>query len=147
DRVNLERSLAVGDRFGGHYVLGHVDGVGTVLARREGGGETRLRIDAGDWVRWIIPKGSIAVDGVSLTVTEVEGRSFGVAVVPYTLQQTALGDRRPGDKVHLECDPFGKWIFQAVREIIAGRPPRDLAEALRAAGYLAAGGAEGEGGR
>lgn len=147
DRVNLERSLAAGDRFGGHYVLGHIDGVGTIRARREEGGEVRFRIDAGEWIRWIIPKGSIAVDGISLTVTEVEGSSFGVAIVPFTIEQTTLGFRRPGDRVHLECDHFGKWVFQAVRELAAGPPPRDLADALRRAGYLPAGGAEGEDGR
>ena len=110
--VNLERSLRLGDRLGGHMVSGHVDGVGQVLAVEDpgdGGRVIRLRVPAG-LARYLIEKGSIAIDGISMTVVEPEGRDFAVAVIPETLDVTSLGSAEVGQEVHLEADPVGKWI-------------------------------------
>lgn len=111
-RVNLERALRAGDRLGGHLVQGHVDGVGTV--RRVGQREDALLMDIAvpaAVARVTVPLGSIAVDGVSLTVNAVRGRNVvQVSLIPYTLQHTTLGDRRVGDRVHLEGDTIGKYV-------------------------------------
>ncbi|MBI4603807.1 MAG: riboflavin synthase [Planctomycetes bacterium] len=123
DEANLERSLRVGDVLGGHYVTGHVDGVGTVLQRRAEGDQVTFRIEAPRRLfRQVIPKGSVAVDGISLTVVEVDraGGWFSFAAIPHTLERTALRHRPPGSKVNLETDAFGKWVLHALEEI-AGR--------------------------
>ena len=114
-RVNLERSLAVGDSLGGHFVTGHIDGVGNVVARD----------DQGDWTTmWfsypaelgcqLASKGSVAVDGVSLTLVDVEPLRFGVALIPHTLAHTTLGSRAPGDEVNLETDILAKYVQRLV---------------------------------
>jgi riboflavin synthase len=110
--VNLERSLRLGDRLGGHLVSGHVDGVGRIVAVEDpgdGGRLIRFRVPEG-LERYLIEKGSIAIDGISMTVVEPEGREFAVAVIPETLEVTSLGSAEPGQPVHLEADPVGKWI-------------------------------------
>lgn len=120
DAVNLERSLAVGDRFGGHYVTGHVDGTGTVRSRRPEGDQVLFEVGgAPELLRQIIPKGSIAVDGISLTVIDVDRRVgfFSFAVIPHTLKWTTLDERRPGSTVNLETDAFGKWVLHALGEL------------------------------
>ena len=125
-RVNLERALRMGDRLGGHLVQGHVDGIGTVehVADRE---DARL-IDVAvpdDLAAVSLPLGSIAVDGVSLTVNARPGPSVvQISLIPFTLQHTALGDRRPGDRVHLEGDTVGKWV----RHLMSGKGQVSSAE-------------------
>jgi riboflavin synthase len=111
DRVNLERPLTLGAMLGGHLVTGHVDGIGTVVAHRpEGGGSVmRLRAPAA-LAPLLVYKGSIAVDGVSLTVADLAEEDFSVALIPYTLQHTTLGERRPGNAVNLEADLLGKYV-------------------------------------
>ena len=115
DRVNLERALAVGARLGGHFVQGHVDGVGTV----------DLIDRSGDWVdmwfrvppemtRLMVPKGSIAVDGISLTLVNVEADRFSVALIPHTLEVTTLGRRAVGDSINLELDVLGKYVARLI---------------------------------
>jgi riboflavin synthase len=116
-RVNLERPLALGGRLGGHLVQGHVDGVGRVLERRpagEGGEEVRVDLP-GDLARYVVEKGSIAVDGVSLTVAGVGQGWFAVALVPHTLAATTLGERAPGDPVNLEVDVVAKYVERLVQ--------------------------------
>lgn len=109
--VNLERALALGGRLGGHLVTGHIDGVGTVAARRREGNALLFHFRAPPEVlRYVIPKGSIAVDGVSLTVAAVEGERFSVSLVPHTAAQTSLGRLEPGDAVNLEADLIGKYV-------------------------------------
>ncbi|MHB8418684.1 MAG: riboflavin synthase [Myxococcales bacterium] len=110
-RVNLERAVALGDRLGGHLVLGHVDGPGRVTgARREGGGRW-LEIEASPAVvPFLLEKGSIALDGVSLTVNGVAGSRFYVLLIPETLARTNLGDRQVGEAVNLEADVIGKYV-------------------------------------
>ncbi len=118
DRVNLERPLTLGAMLGGHLVTGHVDGVGTVTAvRSEGDGKVlRLRAPAG-LAPLLVYKGSIAVDGVSLTVADLAEEEFSVALIPYTLQHTTLGERRPGDAVNLEADLLGKYVARLLTRL------------------------------
>lgn len=114
--VNLERSLRVGDRLDGHLVAGHVDGLGAVIAiddSRDGGRRMRIEIDRA-LQRYLIDKGSITIDGVSLTVVEPAGACFDVALIPITLARTTLGDARVGRTVNVEVDMIGKWIEKFV---------------------------------
>jgi riboflavin synthase len=115
-RVNLERPLALGGRLGGHLVQGHVDGVGRVLDRRPVGESEEVRVELPeDLARYVVEKGSIAVDGVSLTVAAAGPDWFAVALVPHTLAATTLGERGPGDPVHLEVDVVAKYVERLVQ--------------------------------
>ncbi len=115
ERVNLERSLQVGDRLGGHFVFGHVDGVGRVVDLRREGTGYRLAIEApADLARLIAVKGSIAVDGVSLTVADLAGRVFEVALIPHTAEVTTAGGYRPGRAVNLEADMLARYVERLV---------------------------------
>ena len=108
--VNLERALRVGEELGGHIVSGHVDGVGEVVRALSDGESLRVQIRApAPLHRYVAPKGSIAVDGVSLTVNEVEGEVFGVNLIPITRTGTTLGDLRGGDRVNLEADMLARY--------------------------------------
>lgn len=110
-QVNLEKALTPLSRLGGHIVSGHVDGVGTVLARREDARSLRLRIEApAVLARYIAHKGSICVDGVSLTVNEVTGRVFELNIVPHTARATILAGYRPGSRVNLEVDVIARYL-------------------------------------
>jgi riboflavin synthase len=114
-RVNLERPVALGGRLGGHLVQGHVDGVAKVLDRKPVGEGEEVRIELPpDLARYVVEKGSIAVDGVSLTVAGVGHGWLTVALVPHTLEVTTLGDRRPGDPVQLEVDVVAKYVERLV---------------------------------
>ena len=116
DRVNVERPLTLASRLGGHLVQGHVDGVGEVVAAERAGDGATLRIRLPDGLsRFVAEKGSIAVDGVSLTVAAEEDGAFSVALVPHTLAATTLGDRRPGSKVNLEVDVLSKYVERLAR--------------------------------
>lgn len=111
-RVNLERAMQLGERLGGHLVSGHVDGTGRLTAVddvSDGGRVLSFELDSG-LERYLIQKGSITVDGVSLTVVDPSGPTFSVAAIPVTLDLTNLGALRPGDSVHVEADLVGKWI-------------------------------------
>ncbi len=111
DEVNLERSLRVGDRLGGHFVLGHVDGIGVIAAVSPASGQITLRLRCSpETLSQLIPKGSVAVDGISLTVVEVTPADFSIAVLPYTLEQTTLRRKKTGDKVNIELDVIGKYV-------------------------------------
>jgi riboflavin synthase len=114
-RVNLERPLPLGGRLGGHLVQGHVDGIAEVLDRTPVGDGEEVRIELPpDLERYLVEKGSITVDGVSLTVAAVGPGWFGVALVPHTLEVTTLGERRPGDPVQLEVDVVAKYVERLV---------------------------------
>jgi riboflavin synthase len=114
-RINLERALKAGDELGGHIVTGHVDGVGRVADMRADGSSVRLMVEApADLARYLAPKGSIALDGISLTVNEVAKSSFGVNIVPHTLTRTTLGAKRPGDLVNLEADVLARYVARAM---------------------------------
>ncbi len=118
DKVNLERSLRMGDTLGGHLVQGHIDGVGTI----------RSREPQQDWdLVWfscptnlaeqMVPKGSVAVDGVSLTIVDVDANGFSIALIPHTLSITTLGAKKVGDKVNLETDILGKYVWKYVQQL------------------------------
>jgi riboflavin synthase alpha subunit len=111
DEVNLEPALRAGDPLGGHYVQGHVDGVGSVRGIDRKGEDVRLRVEAPpDVLRYCVEKGSITVDGVALTVTSLSEDEFEVALVPHTLAVTTLGKLEPGDAVNLEADVLAKYV-------------------------------------
>ena len=113
-QMNLERSLKVGDELGGHFVSGHVDGQGKVLAVVPEAGSHRVTVEVPqELARFIAPKGSVAVDGVSLTVNEVSGATFGVNIIPHTWSETTLGGLRPGDAVHIEIDMLARYVARA----------------------------------
>jgi riboflavin synthase len=110
-RVNLERPLKVGDELGGHIVAGHVDGVGRVLSAVPEHGSTRWRFEVPHELgRYIAPKGSVAVNGVSLTVNEVDGAAFGVNIIAHTASVTNFGLMRPGDAVNIEIDTVARYV-------------------------------------
>ena len=114
-RVNLERAMAVGGRLGGHIVQGHVDGVSTLLQRAPGTRSDELRFGlAPDLARYVVEKGSITVDGVSLTVAATDAGSFTVALIPTTLAHTTLGALAPGDTVNIEVDVVAKYVERLV---------------------------------
>ena len=111
DEVNLERALKVGDRFGGHIVSGHIDGTGSLITKEQRGNSIYMEVGAGkEIMRYIIEKGSVAIDGISLTVNKVMSESFSLNIVPHTLEVTTLDTRRSGDTVNIETDIIGKYI-------------------------------------
>ena len=114
--VNLERALKAGDELGGHIVSGHVDGVGRVADRRQDGGSIRYVVEApAALAKFIAPKGSIAVDGVSLTINEVEGARFGVNIIPITQRETNLGGTHIDNAVNLEIDPVARYVARLLQ--------------------------------
>ena len=114
--VNLETALRAGDPLGGHYVQGHVDGVGRVRSSEPEGEGRRVWIDApAELLRYTVEKGSITVEGVSLTVAALDDAGFAVALVPHTLEQTTLGELGPGDEVNLEVDVLAKYVERLLR--------------------------------
>ena len=114
--VNLERALRLGDEFGGHVVLGHVDGVASIIDRRPEGESVRFSFDAPTHLaRSIAPKGSVALDGVSLTVNEVAGSRFGVNIIPHTQSCTSFGAARIGDRVNLEIDVLARYVARLLQ--------------------------------
>lgn len=109
--INLERALRLGDELGGHIVSGHVDGVAEVIEVHDEGDSTRFSLRApSQLARFIAPKGSVALNGTSLTVNEVEGDTFGINVIPHTKQETTWGDVRVGDQVNLEIDTLARYV-------------------------------------
>ena len=113
-KVNLERSLRVGDRLGGHWVTGHIDGTGELVARRDGGANLVLVVRAPALLRHIVEKGSIAIAGVSLTVNAVDAETFSVAIIPHTREMTTLGELAVGDRINLETDILAKHLEKLV---------------------------------
>ncbi len=108
--VNLERALKIGEELGGHIVSGHVDGMAEIIAREEEGGAVRFRLDAPrELAKFIAPKGSVALDGTSLTVNKVEGTRFDVLLIHHSLQVTTWGERQVGDRVNLEIDTMARY--------------------------------------
>lgn len=121
DGVNLERALALGDRIGGHMVQGHVDGRGVLQGMEKDGNSINLRINCGSEVlKYVVEKGFITVDGASLTVTEVDDAGFGLAIIPFTLDNTTLNERNVGDAVNIEVDVTAKYVEKLMTPHIEG---------------------------
>ena len=111
--MNLERAMRADARFDGHIVQGHVDGTGEIRSIRRAGSDVILQTECGpEFAHQLVPKGSIAIDGVSLTVIEPDASGFAVALIPHTLEVTTLGERREGDLVNLELDVLGKYVLR-----------------------------------
>ena len=139
DQVNLERAMRPDGRLGGHIVQGHVDGIGRIERIDRAGGQWTISISAERAImEMTIPKGSVAVDGVSLTIAsvEVERGVFNVSLIPETLERTNLGARRPGDRLNIEVDIIGKWIKKRLDEMLGVSVGGELTmEKLRRAGF------------
>lgn len=141
DSVNVERSLRVGDRVDGHFVQGHVECVGRVRASRADRGDYRLAVEIPDeYLRFVIPKGSITIDGVSMTVVDVADGAFSVVVIPTTWECTTLGKRREGDSINVETDILSRTVVARVDALLQRSTERStsreaaLRESLRAIG-------------
>ncbi len=133
-KVNLERALQLSARIGGHLVSGHVDAVGRIRERREEGNGWRIFIDAPDAVlRYVIKKGSIAIDGISLTVADVDKKGFSIAMIPHTAKLTTLGFKSAGDSVNLEADIIGKYVERLLPGRVEGGVSLEL---LRKTGFV-----------
>ena len=115
--VNLERPLRLGDELGGHLVLGHVDGLAQIIERRAEAESERFVFESPDELaQFIAPKGSVALDGVSLTVNEVSKNRFGVNIIPHTLSRTNLGQAQPGQRMNFEIDPIARYVARLLRQ-------------------------------
>lgn len=146
--VNLERALPVSGRLGGHIVQGHVDATGRIASIRPMGDSWTVYVDASpELMRYIVTKGSVAVDGISLTVAESADRTFSLSIIPHTWQNTTLSEKRAGDTVNVECDILGKYVEKLLGGYIAGggdvpgfeRRPRGVTmDLLERSGYVAA---------
>jgi riboflavin synthase len=138
DRVNLELALTPSSRLGGHLVSGHVDGIGTVLERRPEARSVRIRIEApASLAKYIAEKGSICVNGVSLTVNAVQGNAFDLNIVPHTLQATTLAALQVGHTVNLEVDQIARYLERLLQGEAAARPATTITQAfLSEHGYL-----------
>lgn len=118
DPVNLERAMLANGRFGGHIVQGHVDGVAIITNRTPDANAIRFEfrpVDGAIEAKYLIPRGSIAIDGISLTLTRADEDGFAVSIIPHTLQETALAHKHPGDSVNIECDVLGKYVEHLLR--------------------------------
>ncbi len=133
-QVNLERALQLSARIGGHLVSGHVDAVGRIREKREEGNGWRIFIDApASVLRYVIKKGSIAVDGISLTVADVDAAGFSIAMIPHTAKLTTLGFKKAGDGVNLESDIIGKYV----ERLLSGRVEGGVSlELLKKTGFV-----------
>jgi len=136
-RVNLERALRLSDRLGGHLVTGHVDGLARIVERRQEGNAWRFRFQSDATLcGQMVDKGSVAVDGVSLTVNQVKEDSFTLAVIPHTLAMTTLQESNVGDDVNIETDLIGKYVARFLRNDGHGKPQGVTMEALAKHGFL-----------
>ena len=118
EKVNIERSLRVGDRLGGHFVTGHVDGVGTIKEKKQTTDQCTMSFSVENkFTDMMIEKGSVAIDGISLTIVDIANGVFTVALIPFTLASTTLGFKKVGDQVNIEIDMMGKWIKKLLTNI------------------------------
>lgn len=136
DRVNLERAMKLGDRLDGHMVQGHIDGVGVIRSIRSVGDDYRITIYAEpEIMRYVAQKGSIAVDGISLTIAEVNENSFTVAIIPQTLSSTTINEKKAGSTVNLETDIIGRYVYKYISKI-AESDDKSLMTKLEVGGFL-----------
>lgn len=137
DKVNLEMALAIGDRLGGHFVQGHVDGTGTIDKIESHPGQCTMWFSVStELSQNMIEKGSVAVDGISLTVVDLAPGKFSVALIPYTLENTSLGNKKVSDRVNIETDILGKWVRKLQSAWASERQGTGLTmESLKAKGF------------
>lgn len=136
ENVNIERALRVGDRLGGHFVTGHVDGIGTIKGKKQSTDQCTMSFSVEKiFTDMMIEKGSIAIDGISLTIVDLADGAFSVALIPYTLASTTLGFKKVGDPVNIEIDMMGKWIKRLLANI-HGRKTGITQEQLIEQGFL-----------
>ena len=136
DAVNLEPSLAIGDRLGGHLVSGHVDCVGSVVSCAADARSLRLTVELpAEYARYVARKGSVCIDGVSLTVNEVSGNRFGVNIIPHTAEVTILGEYAPGRKVNIEVDLLARYLERLLGKDDNGAPTELTKDFLQEHGY------------
>lgn len=139
DPVNLERALALGERLGGHLVLGHVDAVAEVLSVKYRANALEVRVSLPVSLRpYLAPKGSVAIDGISLTVTDVTAEDFGLGLIPHTVAATTLRDVRPGQKVNVEADVLARYVWQALSAAGESNAVQALSKESSAQGGLTA---------
>ena len=132
--VNLERALRLADRLGGHIVSGHVDCIGTIIKKRTEGEYTFYTLEAPlELLKYIVQKGSVAIDGISLTVVECDSKTFSVAIIPHTLTATNIGAKGVGDRVNLEADIIGKYVEKLLGK---GESGPGLMELLKQEGFI-----------
>lgn len=133
-KVNIERAMGAHGRFGGHFVMGHVDGIGTIVDMRKAGESWAVTVEVPlDITRYIVKKGSVAIDGISLTVNEQRDKIFTVNIIPFTALKTTIGQKSPGDKVNIETDIIGKYVESFVTKNRQGGVDLDF---LYAHGYI-----------
>jgi len=136
-KVNLERALRLSDRLGGHFVTGHIDGLAQVIERRMDGNAWRYTFQADTALcNLLVDKGSVAVDGISLTVNEVHSETFSLAVIPHTLAKTTLEERKIGDQVNIETDLLGKYVARFLQQGGLGKPRGVTMDLLAKHGFL-----------
>ena len=137
-RVNVERSLRVGDRMGGHFVTGHIDGTGTILTKRRDPGQWTFELQVTpELSAMLIEKGSAAIDGVSLTVVDLRTDRFAAAVIPHTFDNTTLGIKPQGAPVNVETDLLGKWVKKLIADVAPSQGTSALTEEkLRQTGFI-----------
>lgn len=134
--VNLERALRLNDRLGGHFVTGHIDGVGLITEKKQEKDFINLRVRVPENIsKYVVPKGSIAIDGISLTVNECRGNEILITLIPYTLEKTTLMDKRAGDHVNLEADILGKYVEKLLNRR-DGKPEGLYLSFLKEHGFL-----------
>lgn len=135
--VNLEPALRVGDRFGGHIVTGHIDGTGTIKSLLKDDNATRVTINISkDLGKYILYKGSVAVDGISLTVADISADSFQVSIIPLTSIDTTILEKKIGDTVNIECDVIGKYVESMLHENTDDSQPKLNKDFLRSNGFM-----------
>lgn len=135
--VNLERALRLSDRLGGHMVTGHVDGQGRILERRKDGNAWRFKFQTDAAVSaFLVAKGSVTIDGISLTVNDVVEDTFSLAIIPLTLSKTTLQERNPGDLVNIETDLIGKYVARFLRAEFTDKPQGVTMDLLAKNGFL-----------
>lgn len=136
ENVNIERALRVGDRIGGHFVTGHVDGIGTIKGERKYADQCIMSFSVEKrFTDSMIEKGSVAIDGISLTIVDLVDGAFSVALIPYTLSSTTLGFKKAGDPVNIEIDIMGKWIKKLLTNM-QGKKSNIIQEQLMEQGFL-----------
>ncbi|WP_043931633.1 riboflavin synthase [Bacillus sp. EB01] len=140
-KVNLERAMAAGGRFGGHFVSGHIDGTGIIRNKKRLDNAIYFEIETSpEVIQFIILKGSVAVDGTSLTVFGVADRTFTISLIPHTLSETILSEKGPGDRVNVECDMLGKYVYNILnpgqQEGKKGTSPTLTAQFLKETGFI-----------